>query len=276
MTKFLVSLVAFCLFGSLPSCAQTVSAVPTNIQHFRLPTDINPSVVSIQIDRAMSVAFFFPSSKKDHAVYLKDPSGRLLNPFDVNQQVVQAFISPDPQISPSESLYVYNFTIDNPAPGAWELRIDNAVASASVSGSYLQMLIHNPVAAYMTIAPLVIKTNGQATTALVVVDGTSKLTNVQITATLVKTGDPYFSPQSVQFADDGVGVDGTAGDGTYSAALHLVNPGSYYVLAEITGTASTGQFRRTAGSPIKVLPPPAVLTGNVTQRLEISYPEPSK
>jgi hypothetical protein len=213
-----------------------------------------------------------PSPRGDLSLLLVDPSGTVYNLMDSAQTTVQMFVSPDPLVSPSETLYVYNLYFDKPLKGEWKLRIGLPVAGTISADSYIQMYFHNAVAAVLVTPKAVYVPGETIALALAVLDGATKLTALQSTVTLVRIGDASFLPQPVAMVDDGSGIDAVAGDGTFTGQLQIQNPGTYYLFSDVQGTASTGAFRRTAGAYFKVLCPPANFSGPVDQKLKISYP----
>lgn len=259
-------LCALCSAQSIMDVAATAT-IP-----FHFPLAQGTTDIPIRIDQCQSVGLSMPSPRGDLSLLLVDPSGTIYNPMDSTQTTVQMFVSPDPLVSPSETLYVYNLYFDRPLKGDWKLRIGLPVTGNTPADSYVQMYFHNAVAVALVTPKAVYVPGETIAPAMAVLDGATKLTALQSTVTLVKIGDTSFQPQLVTMVDDGSGIDAVAGDGTFTGQLQIQNPGAYYLFSDVQGTASTGAFRRTAGTYFKVLPPPANFSGPVDQKLKISYP----
>jgi hypothetical protein len=95
---------------------------------------------------------------------------------------------------------------------------------------------------------------------MVVFDGTRRLTGLTVVSLLLNPFAPNLAPQPVTFRDDGTDADTKAGDGIYEAFVTPPSAGVFPVRVEATGTASTGAFRRSAATTVRVVARDAQIT----------------
>ena len=198
-------------------------------------------------DGMAAVAFVYQGSA---ALELVDPSGKVVNPAGARERV-------------SDETPPFEFTMLNPTPGEWTLRVIPGPEGAS----YDAMVVENSpfgISAYPSKEAYI----AEETTVLRV-DADGDLTEVVFGAVRAFVLDPSGREiAAVDLYDDGEHYDGEPGDGHYGGIYQApAAEGSYQLRFEASGTFRGAQFKRTLLNRFTV-----VSTGHVFDGTSTSSP----
>ena len=232
---------------------------------FKVRAGLPVTEMSFWIDAADSFRIAVGSTRNDFGIRFIAPDGAIL-PFDPNASTNASWMAPDPATTPISSAWSYNAIISNPLPGQWTLQVAPGTPLSADLDTFVHLTYANRVAPYIAISRTRNIEGGPVVATLAVVDGASRIKNLQIEASIFKSGDVTFTPLPVAFKDDGTGFDTTSGDGSYCASLDGLSPGIYYIRAQIQGQASTGRFHRSGGVGFQVFPRKVRILGTYSDR----------
>ena len=154
----------------------------------------------------------------------------------------------------------YFATVANPIPGVWTITVAEAATLAKPLDVVSTVQIANTVQSVLVGGGDHYPLGGKIRLAMVVFDGTRRLTGVTIASLLLDPSVANLGPQPIVFRDDGTDADTKAGDGVYEAFVTPPSTGEFSVRVEATGTASTGAFRRSAATTLRVVARDAQIT----------------
>jgi triacylglycerol lipase len=154
----------------------------------------------------------------------------------------------------------YFATVANPIPGIWSLTVTEPAQLAAPLDVVSTVQLSNSVQSVLVGGGDNYPQGGKIRLALVVFDGTHRVTGLTIAALLLNPSSKAFTPVPIAFHDDGTGADTKAGDGIYEAFVTPPAAGTFSVRAEAIGTASTGAFRRSTAARLTVVPRDAQIT----------------
>jgi hypothetical protein len=174
------------------------------------------------------------------------------------------------QTDPKGSIlgYVYHFVVPSPANGSWTLQATPATALASPWQSLLNVDFVSSLGGGLFLTAQRTTVGTPISASLIVMDGPNVLSGFNIVATLIPQGNPSAA-QPVTFSPI---TNPQSGNTTLVAPFTPTTPGTYSLTVAITGTTAEGPYERDLGATISVYPKNATLTGQITQRVDISFP----
>lgn len=273
-------LLALSVFAAAPAMAQ--STTPSTTANQEEGFDLNllaqlhrihyltPSAPTfegtIDIDDADEINLIFGSPSKTLKIELISPSGQRFSSGNIDSAGVKSSIFPDPA-DPNTKGANYMFVLTQPQAGKWKYIIQDTVALTKPRGVLVDLFSSSPVRAGMMSGDFNNRANTDVRLSLMVVDGQNVLKNPSIKAIVAKVDDSTAPESAVDFHDDGVNGDATAGDGFFTASFNSAVPGEFQVIADITGTTSRGTaFQRNAYTTFNVHPDIAHFSGSFTSR----------
>lgn len=155
----------------------------------------------------------------------------------------------------------YLLSINNPAAGPWKVEVAETVPLFAPLDVITTTLWNNNLRLALVGGGAFFPIGTEVRLALVAFDGTNKVSGLTIEARLFRPFDPTFTPSGIIFRDDGTGADTLAGDGIYEALVNPAQTGNYQIQVEVFGTASTGNFHRSAATTLQIVPHNALITG---------------
>lgn len=253
--------ISFFLFallgGSLPSPGQEPLGFSS------LPIGLNPaSRNAFWIDTNESISLALHANRRDLRLVFKDPKGMLWE--------LAALTSKADQTSPQTA---YGTTIEQPAVGSWTLSVSSADPILDYPVATLRITYANRIHPRMSVPKQTFVSGESLPVSLELMDGFTRVKNLQTTVTMTKLEDPAVLPTFVLFHDDDLNGDRIAKDGLYVASIPAETPGRFQLEAQIEGNSSTGHFHRTFELTFKVVPKAAHITGNISQRVLIGTPD---
>ena len=214
------------------------------------------------IDTNEAVTFTLPAERRDLRLLFRDPKG-----------LMWEIAAPTTEAGPSPSGTLYGARIERPEAGAWTLTVSSQDPLPEYSTALLRIDYANPVQARLSLPKGTFLSGEAIPVSLELLEGTARVKNLTVTATLARLEDTAVLPTSVSFHDDGTQGDRIARDGLYTAMIPAKLPGRYHLEAQIEGDTSAGHSHRTAEVSFKVVPKAARITGNLSQRILAGTPE---
>jgi hypothetical protein len=218
------------------------------------------------VDQTTSISVTVSSLAKDLMIQLVDPRGIVFVLGQPSGNQFQSGLYPDPQTNPTVPGAHYFMDVESPSIGQWTLTIASPNSPAFTYFIPIRVNFNNSV------GPVLFGGGGSfllgkaVPFGLAVLDGSTKVSNLQITATLFMLDDPTVNTVDIGFFDDGMGADATVGDYIYGALAHPARAGSYMLQVEVSGDASTGHFQRSIASGFKIVPRTARIVGTFKER----------
>jgi hypothetical protein len=228
---------------------------------------------SFWVDQTTSFSMTLSSLVKNLGVQLNAPGGAVFVFGQPATDQFQSSLYPDPQTVPDAPGAHYYLNFENPAKGQWSLLINAPAALSSTISIPIRVGFNNQVAPVLFGGGGSSPMGSNVSFGLSVLDGTNKVGNPQINATLFRLDDTAVPPVPVTFSDDGQGADYLAGDSIYSVYVTPTQPGSYMLQIEVSGDASTGHFQRSCASGFKIAAKTASINGNFTIRQRVGVPK---
>jgi hypothetical protein len=204
---------------------------------------------NVTVDASKSVSFFVVAPSRTLTVTATAPGGAMF----------PAALVPLEDEGTTGGSYIA--TVASPVPGAWSLTVGESaelsapldvVTTAIFANATQSVLLGGNTEAF----PL----GQKIRLAFAVLDRGQRLTGLTIVAQLRRPDDDSFAPLPIAFRDDGADADTVAGDGVYEAFVAPPAAGDYAVRVESLGTASTGAFRRSGATRLRVVPRTADIT----------------
>lgn len=249
---------------ALPLVAQTeqqeVAAASFSHDAFQL-TPAAPGITRpIVVDATTAFSVHLTAASRTLNVSLVAPDATRYSVSDPGTSTFESGIYPIDTVSTTPGA-TYLLTVSNPLPGAWTLDVSETAALTAPLDVVTVTLLNNSTTLVLLGGGDSYPAGSDIRMALVAFDGFAKVPALTITGTLFRPFDPTFTPQSVTFHDDGAGGDEVANDGIFETLINPGTAGTYQVQVDVDGSASTGSFRRTAATELKVVPHNAQITG---------------
>lgn len=238
------------LLAALPLFAQQateeMAAAAIAQDAFKL-TPAQPSATrTIVIDATEAVSVAVTAASQALQVRLTAPDGTLYVAGDAATETFESGIFPiDAPATKAGATYL--LTIQNPTPGNWSLQVTEPGSLSAPMNVIALTMFGNDTRAVLAGGGDTFPLGTPVRFAMIVFDGTAKVHGLTIDAKVFRPGNA-FVPVAMSFTDDGTGADETANDGIYEAFANVPSAGQYQVQANVTGTASSGAFRRTAAA----------------------------
>lgn len=218
---------------------------------------------------SMHLSVFLPTS--DFSLTLVSPSGvtTLWDPTSTAVSCRKVTVQQEAQ-SPILG-YAYHFTFPSPANGNWVLTANTPTVLISDWKGLLTADFVSDINAAIFLTTQKTFLGQSVTASLAVVEGATMLNNYQYEAKLYRAGDLVSSAPTVTFENT---PSTQGGPSTMTATLTPAQAGDYTLVVNIGGTSTAGTFARTATAGFTIFPQKAKLTGQINQRLKISFPKP--
>jgi hypothetical protein len=240
----LLLLAALPLFAQ--QAAEEMSAAAIAQDAFKL-TPAQPSATrAIVVDATDAVSVAVTAASQALQVRLTAPDGTQYFPGDAPTATFEGGIFPIDAPTTKDGA-TYLLTIQSPQPGTWSLQVTEPGTLSAPMNVVALTMFGNDTRAVLAGGGDTYPLGTPVRFALVVFDGTAKVQGLAVDAEVFRPGTP-FVPVALAFTDDGTGADTTANDGIYEALASVPDAGRYQVQANVTGTASTGAFRRTTAA----------------------------
>lgn len=260
-----VAAIGFVVAGvQLPTFGQAVSEKASALSLWHDAFQLTATTRSISrpfvIDATDAVSVRVLAASQTLTVTLVSPAGAAYTVGQATTPVFQSSVSLiNSQTTKSGASYFG--TVIKPVSGKWTLAVSDSVAPAAPLNVMATVFINNSTRLALVGGGASYPLGANVRLALVAFDGSKRVSGLTIKAWLFRSFDPTFTPVAVTFRDDGTGADETAGDRIYEA---FVNPGqssNYQVQADVSGTASTGSFQRSAAVTLRVVDSLVQVTG---------------
>jgi uncharacterized protein (TIGR03437 family) len=228
-----------------------------NIFTLSLTSDAPQLTKSFSVDAAANVDISVMSTSASLAVSLIDPAGNSHVAGSKDSIVTDSVAG---NLSGSGTVMDFEFTLTNPPPGMWTLRLQDTIAAGNYVPVLFQMTSDSALVAGLVGTGLDFPTSAPFSFGFVLVDTQSGLPpeSVTVQASLQLNNQPTVT---LNFHDDGLGHDQKANDGIYTATTQVSNPGDYTILVTAKGTWKGQPFTRTAAGLIHVSTPCITLNG---------------
>jgi hypothetical protein len=248
---------------SLPLSAQI-------IQNLIMPTGSSGLVSSFNAceSQSMHLAVLLPDNT--YQPIMVGPSG-VSYPWNINATGYSCMMLPI-QPDPHGAIlgYAYHFVIPSPANGQWGFQAIPVTALTSPWQSLVSIDFVSSLGGGLFLTAQKTTVGTPISASLIVMDGPNVLSGFNIVATLTPQGNPSAA-QPVTFSPI---TNPKNGNTTLVAQVTPTTPGMYSLTVVITGTTSAGAYERDLATTISVYPKNATLTGQITQRVDISFPPP--
>jgi hypothetical protein len=231
-------------------------------------TPATPTVTrSIVVDATPAFSVSVLAASRTLAVSLVAPNGTRYSVNDPATATFESGFFPIDTVSTQPGAS-YLISITNPLPGTWTLEVSESATLSAPLEVITTTFLNNSTWLLLAGGGDSFPLGTDVRLALVAFSGTNKVHGLSIEARLFRPFDPTFTPVDITFRDDGTGADETAGDGIYEAFINPAQPGTYQVQVSATGVASTGSFRRTAATELRIVPHNAQITGFTDRGLD--------
>ncbi len=240
----LLLLVTLPIFAQAPVEEMAATAIAQNA--FKL-TAAQPSVTrTILVDATAAVSVAVTAASQDLQVKLTAPNGTQYFAGDTATATFESGFYPIDSTTTRPGA-TYLVTLKNPQPGSWTLTVTQPSALTAPMNVVVRTLFGNDTRAVLIGGGDTYPLGTPVRLALVVFDGTVKVKNLAIAARLFRAASGV-APAALDFRDDGTAADTVANDGIYEVLAGAADTGRWQVQADISGTASTGAFRRTTAT----------------------------
>lgn len=268
-------LMLFVVSVSICLSAQDVTATysqPSLQEHLQISSSEQSVSYRFWVDQTTFLAMTVSSLEKHLSIRMVGPDGAIFSFGQPIPDQFQCYVNPDPQLVPDAPGANYHMDLTNPVIGQWTLQIQAPTIISSPVTLPLRITFNNQVGPVLFgggDSPV----GKPVSFGLAVMDGTTKVTSLQVDAVLYRLDDTSVVPVSIAFEDDGQGADYSSGDGIYSGIITPSQPGNYMLKVEVSGDASTGHFQRSIASGFKVCPKAATITGTFQERVVVGGPK---
>lgn len=216
--------------------------------------------------QSMHLGVFLPDGT--YSPSLSGPGGAMF-PWNLSaigySCLIQA-VQPDP--SGPVLGYAYHFLVPSPSNGKWSLQATPGTALASPWQSLLNVDFASSLGGGLFLTAQKVTAGTSVSASLIVMDGPVLLSGFSIVASLT----PQANPLAVQPVTFSPITDPQNGNTTLVAQFTPSSPGTYSLTVAVTGTTAAGPYERDLAAMINVYPKNATLTGQITQRVEVSFP----
>jgi hypothetical protein len=216
--------------------------------------------------QSMHLAVFLPDGTYQPS--LSGPGGVVL-PWNLSATAYSCLMQAvQPNLNSPVLGYVYHFVVPSPANGQWSIQASPGTALASPWQSLLNVDFVSTLGGGLFLTAQKVTVGTSVSASLIVMDGPTVVTGFNCVATLTLNGNPSAA-QPVTFSPI---TNPQSGNTTLVAQFTPTTPGVYSLTVAITGTTTAGTYERDLGATINVYPKNATLTGQITQRVDISFP----
>lgn len=232
-------------------------AVPQAVYLGRILPGGTAASVPMLFDKAQQITLMIQTNAPELRVQITRPDGQ----GHVAGSSDSGGVSSEVDVSADQSGAVIYCYVVNPPAGTW--RLDLSIPSARMDTVLVLatcMINGGPVPVLE--GPRTALTGQPCQAALAVFDGMDKVSPDQITATVFNTNEPYFAPTSLSFLPDADGLYGT---------FTPASPGTYIIRVDVTGTGSTGPYRRTVCHQVQIATPTVTIKDGLRQRPVFTY-----
>jgi hypothetical protein len=238
----LLLLVALPLFAQAPTEEMAATAIAHDA--FKLTPAAPSATRTIVVDATEAFSVSLTAASRNLQVKLTAPDGTQHFVGDADSAAFESGLFP---IDGTPAGATYLATAKNPQPGQWTLEVTQSGTLVAPLDVVATTLLNNDTRAVLVGGGDTYPLDTPTRLALVVFDGTVKVKNLAIAARFFRP-DSGIAPIALDFRDDGTGADTVANDGIYEVLASATHAGLWHVHADITGTASTGAFRRSAAT----------------------------
>lgn len=165
----------------------------------------------------------------------------------------------------------YLMSISNPMTGTWTLEVSESATLTAPLDVISTAFFNNSTWLVLAGGGESFPVGANVRLALAGFDGTTKISPLSISAKIFRPFDPTFTPTTVAFHDDGTGGDETANDGIYETLVNPGQPGTYQVQVDATGMSSTGAFKRSTATEVKIVPHNAQISGFTDRGIDTNF-----
>lgn len=215
---------------------------------FQLTPGTRTRTFNVTIDNTPSVTFFVLAASPTLTVTATAPGGApyacTLVPLESEGTIGGGYFA----------------TVTNPIPGTWSMTVTESATLTAPLDVVSTVQFANSVQSVLVGGGGNVPLGGKVRLALVVFDGTHRVTTLTVAALLISRTTTTFTPIPILFRDDGVDADTKAGDGIYEALVTPPVTGEFAARVEALGTASTGSFRRSTAAEVNIVPRDAQIT----------------
>ncbi len=240
----LLLLVALPLFAQ--EATEEVAAAALAHDAFKLTPAAPSATRTIVVDATEAFSISLTAASQNLQVRLTAPNGTQHFVGDADTETFESGLFP---IDGPPAGATYLATVKNPQPGAWSLQVTQPGALTAPLSVVATTLLNNDTRAVLVGGGDTFPLDTPTRLALVVFDGTEKVRTLGVTASFFRPGSG-IAPITLDFRDDGTGADTLASDGIYEVLANATHAGTWNVQADITGTASTGAFRRSVATEL--------------------------
>jgi hypothetical protein len=256
----LLLLVALPLFAQAP--AEEVAATAVAHDVFNLTPAAPSATRTIVVDATEAFSISLTAASQNLQVRLTAPDGTQHFVGDADSETFESGLFP---IDGPPAGATYLATALNPQTGAWTLQITQPGGLTAPLSVVSTTLLNNDTRAVLVGGGDTYPLDTPTRLALVVFDGTEKVRNLTVAARFFRA-EAAGTPAALDFRDDGTGADTVANDGIYEVLASATQAGRWQVLADVTGTASTGAFKRTVTTEFVSVARKANIDGVFTDR----------
>ncbi|HET8798584.1 MAG TPA: choice-of-anchor X domain-containing protein [Thermoanaerobaculia bacterium] len=260
----LIVLLALALPMAAQPAPEEMAATAMSQTAFKL-TPAQPSVSrTLVVDATDAVSVAVTAASQTLEVRLTAPNGTHYFVGDAPTAAFESGFFPIDAPSTKDGA-TYLATVKTPQAGTWTLRVTEPSTLAAPMNVVVRTLFGNDVRAMIAGGGDTYPLGSPVRLAVVVFDGSAKVRPLTVTARLFRSGSGV-APASVAFTDDGTGADTVANDGIYEGFANAPSAGLWQVQADISGTASTGAFVRTAAARFTAVARRATISNVFTDR----------
>ncbi|HSY49271.1 MAG TPA: choice-of-anchor X domain-containing protein [Thermoanaerobaculia bacterium] len=267
-----MALLFICLTPSVVAQTATQEMAAAAISHdaFQVLAMGVPVTRPILVDNTPVLSVELLAASQTLVVSLTAPNGAHYAVGDAPTSAFTSAVLPIDTVSTKPGAS-YIATIANPVVGTWTLSVTEPAAVSSPLDVLATIYLNNSTRLVLAGGGDSYPVGNNVRLALVAFDGAARLHGLTVAASVFRPFDPTFTPVAATFRDDGTGADEVAGDGIYEAYVNPGQPGTYQVQADVTGTASTGAFRRSTATELRVVPHNAHISGFVDRGLDDDF-----
>ena len=274
MKRFFLAIVALLLIA-LPSAAQVATGEITAAAFSHVALQLTPAAPSLTstviVDTTPSFSIYLIGASQTLRISMVAPNGVRYTVGDPASAVFESATFPIDATPATRAGASYLMTLNSPLAGNWTLDVSETATLSAPIDLLVTTFINNKVRLVLAGGGETFPLGRNVRLALVAFDDTAKVSGLAVNARIFRPFDPTFAPQSVTFRDDGTGADETAADGIYQAFVNPGQPGDYQVQADVSGSASTGAFRRSTAATLRVVTQTALISGFTDRGIDDNF-----
>ena len=263
MTRFLyIALVSILSVSALrgQDGVREIPVIASFCESFEITDTATTVSRPIQVDSTSEFTIRVLAASRTLEVSIISPDSTRYSYDDPNTATLRSgvFLIDSPPTTQGAS---YQITIVNPDPGVWTLEVAEPESINDPIDVVVTTFLNNDTVTILAGGGENYPIGADIRLAVVGFDGAAKIPGLTIDATLSLPAEPGFTPSAVTFRDDGTEGDDVADDSIFQAFVTPNQAGDFQVAVDVTGTSSTGSFRRTAATILKVVPRNAAISG---------------